>query len=256
MHSRSVSPRRPVELLLPRGLLLVAAFWMVASWLTSMGLSPPVMPTAASYIPSVRMMFLLVALGLFIGWPLLRLSGPATTRPVALVVLDLIVLLSLTQVVVWPLRLVTTWPPIRMLAVSMHLMAWTILIGAIVAWGIRGTRAWPRVAAMAACVALCGVGPAWWSFRAELGSGAPSWTGVASPLIELRALTVDGAVRSGVEFWIATAAAAVAGIIGLIGLAAISSRKRSQGPTAAIDGPNVAEKVALSDGEEPSEPVF
>lgn len=204
-------------ILLPRGLLVAGAFWVVVAWVTTMGVSPPVVPSAASYTPAVRMMFLLVALGLFVAWPLVRLSGPMRRRAVAFTMLDLTVLISLMHVVVWPLRLVTTWPPMRMLAVSTVLATWTILAAAVVAWGIRGDSPWRRLVAMMACLMIAGIGPLWWALAVPAGSelgpfDMPIWGG---PLLELhRVGTAAGPLP--IDLWVRAGCVAIVGMMLLV----------------------------------------
>src|SRR5437773_335452 len=92
------------QLTLPRGLIFFAAVWLIVSWVTTIGLRPPVQPSSASYTPAVRLMMLCVTIGAMIGWPLLRLSQRRPALPVRQTLLDLIVMIALIQVVIWPLR--------------------------------------------------------------------------------------------------------------------------------------------------------
>lgn len=164
LHSapvREPSPSTPDDdaLLLPRGLIFLASMWLIASWISSIGLRPPVQPSAPSYTPAVRLMIFLVSLGLLIVWPLMRLSEPPARWGVRRTLLDLVVLLSLTQVVVWPLRLVTAWSTGRTLLIDLTIVAWTGMIAAIVAVTLMREHA-SRWFAMALCLALCIGGPA------------------------------------------------------------------------------------------------
>ncbi len=147
-------------MLLPRGLILLACVWLIGSWLLSIGVKPPIEPSSASYTPGVRLMLVCIGIGLMIGWPLLRLSQSATARPILQTVLDLIVLLSLIQVVIWPLRLVTPWTLARTAALDATLVGWTVLGGAVVASAVGSGRDGVRNLAIAACLAMCLLGPA------------------------------------------------------------------------------------------------
>jgi hypothetical protein len=153
--SRSAPP-----LLLPRGLIFLASLWLIASWIIALGWRTPVQPSSASFTPGVRLMLLCMAIGLLIGWPLLRLSQSRPWYPLRQTMLDLMVLLGLVQVVIWPLRLVTNWTPLRTAAIDATLAGWLLLVGAIVAAGVSTDRTGPRVLSMLACMAMCLLGPA------------------------------------------------------------------------------------------------
>jgi hypothetical protein len=173
----------PIEL--PRGLILAASIWLVASWIASMGLRTPLQPSSASYTPGVRMMLMCVVIGLTIGWPLLRLSQSVPRFPLRQVLLDLLVLLALVQIVLWPLRLVTPWSPARTLAIDATIAGWAALAGAFVAAGVTSTRPGPRALTMLSCLALVLLGP------------ALAWVGVMTgrnwlPFIELSPLMAVG----------------------------------------------------------------
>jgi len=183
---------RTTAIELPRGLILAASIWLVASWLVSMGLHTPLQPSSASYTPGVRMMLVCVVLGLTIAWPVLRLSQNMPRFPLRQVLLDLLVLLALVQIVLWPLRLVTTWSPGRTLAVDATITGWAALAGAFVAAGVITPRMAPRVLSMLACLALVLFGP----FMAWLGvmTGA-NWFRLIelSPLMTVGTLTDSNA---------------------------------------------------------------
>jgi hypothetical protein len=153
--SRSAPP-----LLLPRGLIFLASLWLIASWIIALGWRTPVQPSSASFTPGVRLMLLCMAIGLLIGWPLLRLSQSRPWYPLRQTMLDLMVLLGLVQVVIWPLRLVTNWTPLRTAAIDATLAGWLLLAGAMVAAGVTTDRTGPRVLSMLACMAMCLLGPA------------------------------------------------------------------------------------------------
>ena len=146
-------------LVLPRGLIFLASVWLVVSWMIAIGLRAPVQRSSASYTPGVRLMLLCLAIGLMIGWPLLRLSQKSPAYPLRQTVLDLVVLLGLTQVVLWPLRLVTTWPPARTAAIDATLAGWGLLVGAVIAAAITTDKTGPRIIAMLACLGMCLLGP-------------------------------------------------------------------------------------------------
>lgn len=150
----------PPPLLLPRGLILAAAAWLIFSWILSVGLKPPVESSSASYTPGVRLMLVYITIGLMICWPLLRLSQTPKYWPLSQTILDMVVLLSLIQVVIWPLRLITPWTLDRTAALDATMAAWTMLAGAIIASAVGTNRFGVRNLAILACIAMCLLGPA------------------------------------------------------------------------------------------------
>jgi len=187
-------------LVLPRGLIFLASLWLVGSWLITIGLRTPIQPVSASYTPSVRMMLLCVMIGLMIGWPLLRLSQRTVAHPVGQTLLDLVVLLALTQVVVWPLRLVTPWSITRTAAIDLTMMSWVVLAGAIVASAVGSDRAGVRSLAMLACLGLCLLGPALASVGATTGVDASTLIAL-SPLMAVHTLGEGGGAQPLADQW-------------------------------------------------------
>ena len=141
-----------LQMPMPRALLFLAAIWLIASWLRTIGLTPPVQPSSASYEPGVRLMLMMVAIGWTILWPLLRLSQSPSIWPIRQTLLDMLVLACLLQVVLWPVRLLTRWTPPRTAAIDLVLLAWLGIIGAIVAVTCGSTRTAPRLVGMAICL--------------------------------------------------------------------------------------------------------
>ncbi|MCZ6445745.1 MAG: hypothetical protein ACE10B_00250 [Phycisphaerales bacterium] len=196
-------PRQSQMLVLPRGLILLASVWLVASWILAIGLRAPVEPSSASYTPGVRLMLMCVAIGLMIGWPVLRLSQSRIPLSIRQTLLDLVVLLALVQVVVWPLRLVTPWPPARTFALDATLAGWAALAGAMVASAVGSTRAGPRNLAMLACVSMCLAGPAaaWVGVLVSpVGDPAQKLLTIG-PLMEIHALTEGGSAPVTPQRW-------------------------------------------------------
>ncbi|MHC5006167.1 MAG: hypothetical protein ACYTGF_02295 [Planctomycetota bacterium] len=202
-------------LVLPRGLILLASGWLVASWLLAIGVRPPIEASSASYTPGVRLMLICLAVGLVIGWPLLRVSQPTMPFPVRQILLDLVVLLALVQVVIWPLRLVTPWSPFRTAALDATLTAWSLLAGALVASAAGSPRAGPRNLAMLGCVGMCIIGPV----LALALVGLPSLErlgqrlALIGPLMEVHSLSQGGGSPPTGAQW---------AWIGLVGLAAVA----------------------------------
>ncbi len=204
----------PPPLVLPRGLILIASIWLVTSWVLAIGVRTPVEASSASYTPGVRLMLITAAIGLVIGWPLLRLSQGEVASPMKQTILDLIVLLALVQVVIWPLRLVTPWSPARTAALDATLVAWTALTGALVASASGTHRTGPRNIAIMACVSMCVAGPVLAIIGLQFGSigGVTHRLLRVGPLLEVYEISRGGrtAPEPGQWRWITIVALAAA----------------------------------------------
>lgn len=142
----------------PRGLVLLAALWILGSWLICIGLQAPLHPTITGFTPGIRLMIASIGVGLSAAWPLLRLSGPRERWPVRRVVLDLVTITTLAQVVLWPLRLTTAWSPARLAMIDALLVAWSVVVAAFVAAAIGSGAANARTRAMIVCLAITVLG--------------------------------------------------------------------------------------------------
>ena len=147
-HDDSARP-----LFIPRALVMLSSLWVFLCWILLFGFRPPVQPQAASYGPSIQMLFLLIGVGIAIGWPLLRLSARPSSAPFAQAAIDGISIFVLMQVVVWPLRLVTSWTLARAVAVDAALAAAIMLSAALLASTqsspLPRRRTWSMVIAVA-----------------------------------------------------------------------------------------------------------
>ncbi len=177
-HARTDDDTLP--LLVPRGLVVLAALWIFLSWILLFGIRPPVQPQAASYGPSLEILFVSIGVGVAIGWPLLRLSARPSRAPILQAMLDGLSLVVLVQVVVWPLRLVTSWTLTRTLCV-IGAFAAAVAITAALLGAVQGSRSARRrtVGMLAsACAALLpfalAVAAEWFAPSAEPSFGDPS----------------------------------------------------------------------------------
>jgi len=203
----------PPPLLLPRGLILAAAAWLIFSWILSVGLKPPVESSSASYTPGVRLMLVYITIGLMIGWPLLRLSQAPKYWPLSQTILDMVVLLSLVQVVIWPLRLITYWTLDRTAALDATIAAWTMLTGAIIASAVGANKFGVRNLAILACIAMCLLGPAIALLAASAGTSAFSIVEFG-PIVFINKLATEGAKsRVTSQQWIMILIPAMAAIL-------------------------------------------
>ncbi len=153
-HDDSARP-----LFIPRALVMLSSLWVFLCWILLFGFRPPVQPQAASYGPSIQMLFLLIGVGIAIGWPLLRLSARPSSAPFAQAAIDGISIFVLMQVVVWPLRLVTSWTLARAVAIDAAMAAAIMLSAALLASSQSSPSHRRRTWSMVIAVALV-LGPA------------------------------------------------------------------------------------------------
>jgi hypothetical protein len=148
----TLPPMRP--LFVPRGLVMIAAIWVFLSWVLLFGLRPPIQPQAASYGPTLELLFISIGVGVAIGWPLLRLSARPSRAPIGQALFDAMALILLMQVVIWPLRLVSNWTIPRMWLIMASLGAAIAITGALLAAIQGSTNRAARTRAMALAVAI------------------------------------------------------------------------------------------------------
>lgn len=138
----------------PRGLLMLAAAWILLSLLIAFGTKPPILPLASSYGPAIRVAIIAMAAGVVVGWPLLRLTLPARRWPRRGVLLDLAVILGAIQVSVWPMRLAAGWSIERTLAIDACLGGWALVAAVFCLWGSRTDARGTRTSATVLLLAL------------------------------------------------------------------------------------------------------
>jgi len=157
--------------------------------------------TVDAYRPAARHLLLVVAVGLTVLWPMVRLSQPPPARVAWSVVRDLIVLLGPAQAVVWPQAWLAHWPTRVVVAVSLLMIGWTTLIGAVLCHvqaarsctpGGRSHAPTP-LGAMALCLVIVLAGPSILAVATCLGvppAGSAWW--VVSPITGVVELTRGG----------------------------------------------------------------
>jgi hypothetical protein len=133
---------------------MIAAIWVFLSWVLLFGLRPPIQPQAASYGPTLELLFVSIGVGVAIGWPLLRLSARPSRAPIGQALFDAMAIMLLMQVVIWPLRLVSNWTIPRMWLILASLGAAIALTGALLSASQGSTNRATRTRAMALAVAV------------------------------------------------------------------------------------------------------
>jgi hypothetical protein len=228
VHSLHVHPLRgdstkdPIGLVIPRGLVMLTALWVFASWLFLFGTNPPIQAQSASYGPTIQMLFALVGVGVGIAWPLLRLTGQRSRQPVAQALVDGLAIVVLLQVVIWPLRLVTTWSLPRTVGVHIALILSVCCVGALLSIAHASSNPRTRTAAMALLVALVAIPPCVWAVLPEswvtfhlLAVSPPALLGTLAAAVPLDPTTDERALLQ-TAAWVAShavvAALLVAGV--------------------------------------------
>lgn len=89
-------------------------------------------PTQSQFIYACRALFVMLAVGSTVLWPMVRLSQQFPRRPVKSIAGDLAVILTPAWLVLLPSPLMTRWSIEIAVALGTSISAWTVLSGAIV----------------------------------------------------------------------------------------------------------------------------
>lgn len=139
---------------LPRTLLLGWSLWLLASWTQAFFLYLWKPGSTESYGLAVQYLLFSAGLGIAVIWPMYRLGFGGVQRPIRVVLLDLIALISTLQVVVWPMRLLMPWTMEKIIALDAFLMVWALLIGAVISFFLHFDRTLARSTGMLCCLVL------------------------------------------------------------------------------------------------------
>lgn len=91
--------------------------------------------------PAARLLLILMALGIGVLWPMVRLSQAPDAHPLSGALKDLLVIMIPAQSLIWPQALwwLARWPVDTVLAVACALAAWGLLIGGLIAASLSGS---------------------------------------------------------------------------------------------------------------------
>jgi len=119
----------------PRGFaVLWMIFLLVSTLLVFMTLGDPVRVTAEGYRQGARMLITVIAIGITVLWPMLRLSQmSAIGGGPAVVAKDLVILLVPLQAVLWPQAIITGWTVSSVAATAVVTFSWALIVGALLA---------------------------------------------------------------------------------------------------------------------------
>ena len=120
---------------LPRGLIIIACFWIAGSWVANIGVETPINPIADDYSYGLKMLCSSLLIGIILGWPLMRLAAQPFIRPVRQTALDMAVVMAGVLVTIWPLRLLSSWSIEQTTVITGVLLAWTGFAGGVICLG-------------------------------------------------------------------------------------------------------------------------
>lgn len=155
------------------------------------------LPTTQTWLPGVRMMLIMSAIGLVIVWPMAAMSTSREVSP-RTTLRHTIILLITAQLITWPSGFVTTWLFSRTALIAITLTGWGLLAGVITAWGRCHARIWPRTITMMLCLILTITSPIIILLDESIQAAIPF-----SPLTSLWYLAGGGLTETTTREWIA-----------------------------------------------------
>lgn len=173
----------------PRVFAALWAMYLFGSAVVALGASGMAgLVTADVYRPAARLMLGMLAFGIAVVWPMLRLSQEAPERPVRAFGADLLVVLLPTQVLLWTQALpwMAAWPVGVVGATTVELGAWALVVSGLLALYFTLGAPLPRWLAMAGVLVTALAGPALVMLR---GSDVPAGPERFDPLMMGSVLT-------------------------------------------------------------------
>jgi hypothetical protein len=209
----------------PRPLaLLWAVYLMGSAVLTIFTVRSLGMPSTVQFVSACRGMIVMVALGLTVLWPAVRLSQEFPWRRWRSVGGDLLVLLAPVQAALWPMPLLTHWSWDVMSGVMLMVCGWGLLAAAVLVWAyaVPPGSAVRRGGAAAVCVMLAVAAPVAGLALRATGVEPVAWLGMLSPVTAAYRL-VDAPSglsphMSAGEWYFCALPVVVAGVMVLIGV--------------------------------------
>ncbi len=214
----------------PRGLALAWTLYLLAATIASFGPAAALGvldPLSGRY--AARVLLVLVATGIGLLWPMMRLCQEWSARGgVYAAGQDLTVMVIPTQAVVWPLVFLAMWPVGVVGVVSCVLLAWTVLFGGLLAMALGpGCRteqeasggAGMRLGWLVVFMVVLFAGPVCSAFvpGALPGSSAERWRAMYSPLTAVLDIATERfasgqAAQALPEHWAGCGVALVVGV--------------------------------------------
>lgn len=104
------------------------AWLMLSSSLVLAKLGPRGLLDPAVSRPVTRSLFMMIAIGAIVLWPMFRLSqAMPVKRPLAGLLLDVLIMFTTAQIVFWPQVLLAYWPMSAIGATSLSLLGWMLI---------------------------------------------------------------------------------------------------------------------------------
>lgn len=201
----------------PRLLVLCWAVYLLAASgatimrLPQMGFAEPRFVQGAA-----RVLMVLIAGGLTLLWPMVRLSQASPRRPRTAALVDYFALSVPLCAVLWPVTWLGRWDWRVTAAVLAMLGAWGLCVAGVVAMGTRGSSGAGRTGWAIAVVIALAAGPVIGAMLSGVVTDA-SWAFYASPMTGVFALTSEGAsltvVMRPLEWWAALGPLAAACVL-------------------------------------------
>lgn len=174
----------------PRVLALLWSVYLFGAAISTVMRIPVLGMTDLRFVQNAsRMLLLLIAVGLVVLWPMVRLSQAPPRRPLLATALDLLLLNATLQAVVWPLTWLGKWPLAVTGGVALTLLTWSLLVGGVVACGTARRAGFGRTIWMTLSVLLVGGAPAFAIVAGASGGPIADELALASPLTAVYALT-------------------------------------------------------------------
>ena len=108
------------------------AWLMLNSSLVLAKLGPRGLLDPAVSRPVTRSLFMMIAVGALVLWPMFRLSqAMPVRRPLAGLLLDVLIMFTTAQIVFWPQVLLAYWPMLAIGATSVSLLAWMLIAASV-----------------------------------------------------------------------------------------------------------------------------
>ncbi len=145
----------------PRPLALMWAVYIsVSAGLTIFAVSFLTVPSHDQFAYACRALFVMLAIGACVLWPMVRLSQQFPRRPIRSVLVDLLIVIIPVQAVLWPMPMLTRWSWEINGAIASNLVAWSTLAAALLALGYTVNGHLARAFSTGACLAAIIAAPA------------------------------------------------------------------------------------------------
>jgi hypothetical protein len=197
----------------PRLFALLWSVYLFGAALTTVMRIPVLGMSEPRFIQEkARMLLLLIAVGLTLLWPMVRLSQARPRKPAIAALVDMFALLAPAQAVIWPLKWLGDWGWDVTAGANLMLASWTLLVGAHVAIGASTPAGLARSVWMALVVLLVCGAPVAAGIAGLAHIATPDELALASPMTGVYAITTAPSGLSAsmdASMWVAAALPAV-----------------------------------------------